>query len=82
MADALPPVLAALCRGAGLGMPTSEYRFAPPRRWRFDWCWPTRNLVHLTETRIRHEPGGTREHIRTLGASLQALGRALAMEGC
>ena len=51
---------------------------------RQDWnevAWHVRNLVHLTETRIRHEPGGTREHIRTLGASLQALGRALVMEG-
>lgn len=45
MADALPPVLAALCRGAGLGMPTSEYRFAPPRRWRFDWCWPYHHIA-------------------------------------
>lgn len=20
--------------------PVAEYRFAPPRRWRFDFCWP------------------------------------------
>ena len=22
-----------------LPLPTPEYRFAPPRRWRFDFCW-------------------------------------------
>jgi very-short-patch-repair endonuclease len=21
-------------------VPVPEYRFAPPRRWRFDFCWP------------------------------------------
>jgi hypothetical protein len=29
-----------LCRLAGLPVPVSEYRFAPPRRWRFDFAWP------------------------------------------
>ena len=24
---------------AGLPMPTPEHRFAPPRRWRFDFAW-------------------------------------------
>jgi hypothetical protein len=24
----------------GLPPAIAEYRFAPPRRWRFDWCWP------------------------------------------
>lgn len=22
-----------------LPLPEPEFRFAPPRRWRFDWCW-------------------------------------------
>src|SRR5579872_1223858 len=25
---------------AGLPKPEHEYRFAPPRRWRFDFAWP------------------------------------------
>ena len=25
---------------AGLPEPVGEYRFAPPRRWRFDFSWP------------------------------------------
>lgn len=29
-----------LCRAAGLPVPIAEYRFAPPRRWRFDYAWP------------------------------------------
>lgn len=24
---------------------TSEYVFAPPRRWRFDYCWPDRKIA-------------------------------------
>lgn len=24
---------------AGLPEPEREYRFAPPRKWRFDYCW-------------------------------------------
>jgi hypothetical protein len=29
-----------LCQAAGLPTPVPEYRFAVPRRWRFDWAWP------------------------------------------
>lgn len=25
---------------AGIITPEGEYRFAPPRKWRFDLCWP------------------------------------------
>jgi hypothetical protein len=25
---------------AGLPEPVREFRFAPPRRWRWDYCWP------------------------------------------
>lgn len=28
------------CVRLGLPGPIAEYRFAPPRRWRFDWAWP------------------------------------------
>lgn len=33
-------VFLALISAHGLPAPQTEYRFAPPRRWRFDYCWP------------------------------------------
>ena len=32
-------------RAVGLPMPEREYRFAPPRRWRFDFAWPERMVA-------------------------------------
>ena len=32
-------------RAAGLPEPVRELRFAPPRRWRFDLCWPAFRLA-------------------------------------
>ena len=32
-------------RAAQLPLPEREYRFAPPRRWKFDACWPTAMLA-------------------------------------
>lgn len=29
-----------ICVAAGLPCPVAEYRFAPPRRWKFDWAFP------------------------------------------
>lgn len=29
----------------GLPAPAREYRFAPPRLWRFDYAWPDRRLA-------------------------------------
>lgn len=33
------------CRMAVLPEPVREYRFAAPRRWRFDYCWPLEKLA-------------------------------------
>lgn len=33
------------CRLAALPEPETEVRFAPPRRWRFDYCWPRCKLA-------------------------------------
>jgi hypothetical protein len=50
-------------KAAKIEPPVSEYRFAPPRRWRFDLAWP----AHMTALEIeggiwkygRHNrPGG------------------------
>lgn len=34
-----------VCAAHGLPQPTPEYRFAPPRRWRFDYAWPADVLI-------------------------------------
>jgi hypothetical protein len=34
-----------LCRLSGLPEPEREYRFAPPRKFRFDFCWPSHALA-------------------------------------
>ena len=33
------------CRLSALPEPQTEVRFAPPRRWRFDYCWPLEKLA-------------------------------------
>jgi hypothetical protein len=49
------------CGYAGLPKPEREYRFAPPRRWRFDYAWPAQKLALEQEggvwTRGRHTRG-------------------------
>jgi len=32
------------CELSGLPKPVAEFRFAPPRKWRFDFAWPDRKL--------------------------------------
>ncbi len=32
-------------RALGLPEPVREYRFAPPRRWRADFCYPAQKLI-------------------------------------
>jgi hypothetical protein len=38
-------IVAALCRSEGWPEPVGEYRFAPPRKWRFDLAWPARMVA-------------------------------------
>jgi hypothetical protein len=33
------------CHVSRLPVPVEELRFAPPRRWRFDYAWPDRKLA-------------------------------------
>jgi hypothetical protein len=35
----------ALCESWRLPRPEPEYQFAPPRKWRFDWCWFSHHLA-------------------------------------
>ena len=41
----MPRTLPEQCAWAGLPEPVAEYRFAPPRRWRFDYCWIEQKLA-------------------------------------
>jgi very-short-patch-repair endonuclease len=34
-----------LLQAHGLPLPQTEYPFAPPRRWRADYCWPDLRLI-------------------------------------
>jgi hypothetical protein len=36
----IPPALLVWSRSRNVREPVAEHRFAPPRRWRFDWAWP------------------------------------------
>jgi len=38
-------VFSAYCAACGLPRPEPEFRFASPRRWRFDYCWPTLKIA-------------------------------------
>lgn len=61
-------VIRALCKADGLPEPVFEYRFAPPRRWRFDAAWPDRKLAVEVQGGLfmggRHSRGGAlrKEH--------------------
>ncbi len=52
---------AAVCVSMGLQEPVEEFCFAPPRKWRFDYCWPEAKLALEIEggvwTSGRHNRG-------------------------
>ena len=59
MSDTLEVVLSA----AGLPAPVREHRFAPPRRWRFDYAWP----AHRTALEIEGGVWAGGRHVRGRG---------------
>ena len=44
--------------GDGIPAPELEYRFAPPRRWRFDFAWPAHKVAVEIEGIVYREGGG------------------------
>ena len=57
--------LAKIIEAYGLPAPTMEYRFNPPRRWRFDFCWQVNGVKVALEYEGGIWVGG--RHIFPLG---------------
>ena len=56
------------CKAAGLSPPEFEYRFARPRRFRFDLAWPERKVAVEIEGGIwGTRRGGPGRHVRGKG---------------
>lgn len=59
--EALAKAFLALCKQEGLPKPWREFRFAPPRRWRFDYAFHAHKVALEVEggvwTRGRHTRG-------------------------
>jgi hypothetical protein len=64
------------CQGLGIPAPEAEYRFSPPRRWRFDYAWPGAKVALEVQgglfTRGRHTRGPAllKEHEKLNRAAL------------
>jgi len=57
--------IALRCKAASLPAPVPEYRFAPPRRWRFDQAWP--GLMVAAEYEGMARRGGKSRHTTITG---------------
>lgn len=51
-----------LLKAKKLPEPVSEYRFAPPRRWRFDLAWPRCKVALEIEGGVFKRGGGGRHN--------------------
>lgn len=49
-------------RQADLPAPQREFRFYPPRRWRFDFAWPD-NLVAVEIEGVVYDEGGRHQRV-------------------
>lgn len=63
----------------GLPRPIAEYRFAPPRKWRFDYCWVDKGIALEEQGGLfvggRHVRGAAllQEHEKLNAAALAGL---------
>jgi len=60
----LEEALAFQIKAVRIPQPEREYRFAPPRRWRFDMAWPDKMVAVECEGGIW---GGKGRHVRGAG---------------
>lgn len=62
--------IALRCKAAALPVPEPEYRFAPPRLWKFDLAWP--GLMVAAEYEGMARKGGKSRHTTLTGYSNDA----------
>lgn len=67
------------CRVFGLPEPVAEYRFAPDRRFRFDWCWPERKIAVEEDGGIWIRGGGRHNHPTGYLRDMEKLNLAVEM---
>lgn len=62
-------IFPAMCVQAGLPEPVAEFRFAPPRKWRFDWLFITHRLALEIEGGVWASKNGKKSrHFHGAGA--------------
>jgi hypothetical protein len=57
-----PDPFPARCEAAGLPRPVAEFRFAAPRRWRFDWAWVAERVALEVEGSVPGHGGRHRQY--------------------
>lgn len=65
--------------GLGIPIPEMEYRFAPPRRWRFDYAWPAHKLALEVQGGLFMRGGGRHSRGAALRKEHEKLNAAAAM---
>ena len=68
--------LVALCRNAGLPIPTPEWQFHPARRWKFDYAWPLQLIALEVEGGIWRQGGGAHSHPSNIVRDLEKYSEA------
>ena len=65
-------------RLVGLPEPIAEYRFAPPRRWRFDWAWVNLKLA-LEQDGVLSGLGGRHQRKEGFEKDIEKLNEAVLL---
>lgn len=74
-----PALFVTLCAPRGLGTPITEYRFASPRRWRFDFAWPEVRVALEVEGGVWRTGGGAHSHPTGILRDIEKYNRAAAL---
>lgn len=70
----------ALIASLGLPDPVREYRFAPPRKWRFDYAWPDHKIALEYEGGVW--TGGRHTRPKGYSADCEKYSRAAILGWC
>ena len=66
-------------RLAGLPVPVTEYRVAPPRRWRFDWAYVVEKIALEQDGGIWLPGGGRHNRPRGYERDIEKLNEAVLL---